>query len=472
MINFDEKRPFERTAKDERSDVQFGNLYLPDRYKSAWIVDGQHRLYGYSLIDPKFSKQNVAVIAFEGLRREDEANLFVTINHEQKTVPRTLLDELDADLKWGSSVPSERLASISARVVQLLTETVGGPLFRRVVAQGMKGDDLTCLTMPEIKGGIVRSHLVGSLAQKRKLFVSGPLSAERDERTVQRAAQAINAFLNQLRSASPTRWDAGRTGGLCVNVGIRAALLLFNAAIRHAEVVRKNFDATNATPEELVAEATAIAKPLIKFLQSVADSEFLERFAGRYGSGGPLDYFHELAQTIWEHDKSFDPEGLSEYLASKDDQRIKEAESTMKFIETRVTEIIIGYFKKVHGTNYWNYIGTKEMRVKAYERQQEESPEKQLELDAYLDFIDKKRIIEKPENWNAFKPYFDIPLSGEKGYAKNLKWMDKLNELRRIVAHPHKRAFKSDDLAFLEWIKKAFEEKLLRVSSEDGLLSS
>ncbi len=236
--------------------------------------------------------------------------------------------------------------------------------------------------------------------------------------------------------------------------------------------MRKNFDATNATPEELVAEATAIAKPLIKFLQSVADSEFLERFAGRYGSGGPLDYFHELAQTIWEHDKSFDPEGLSEYLASKDDQRIKEAESTMKFIETRVTEIIIGYFKKVHGTNYWNYIGTKEMRVKAYERQQEESPEKQLELDAYLDFIDKKRIIEKPENWNAFKPYFDIPLSGEKGYAKNLKWMDKLNELRRIVAHPHKRAFKSDDLAFLEWIKKAFEEKLLRVSSEDGLLSS
>ncbi len=142
----------------------------------------------------------------------------------------------------------------------------------------------------------------------------------------------------------------------------------------------------------------------------------------------------------------------------------------MKFIENRVTEIVISYFKKLHGSNYWNYIGTKEMRVKAYERQQEEAPEKQLELDAYLDFIDKKKIIEKNENWNAFKPYFDIPIRGEKGYAKNLKWMDRLNELRRIVAHPHKRSFKSDDLEFLEWIKKAFEEKLLAISTEDSLM--
>jgi hypothetical protein len=62
---------------------------------------------------------------------------------------------------------------------------------------------------------------------------------------------------------------------------------------------------------------------------------------------------------------------------------------------------------------------------------------------------------------SSSQPYFDIPLPNEKGYAKNLKWMDRLNELRRIVAHPHKRAFKSDDLAFLEWIKKALENKLL-----------
>jgi DGQHR domain-containing protein len=436
---------------DEIADVQFGQLYLPDKYKSAWIVDGQHRLYGYSAIDPKYSKQNVAVIAFEGLRREDEARLFLTINHEQKTVPRTLLDELDADLKWGSSVPAERLASVAARIVQALTETVGGPLFRRVIAQGMKGDDVICLTMPEIKGGIVRSHLIGSLAQKRKLFVNGPLSADRDERTVKRAAGAINLFFERLRSANPARWDTGRTGGFCINVGVRAVLLLFDALIKHAGAKRKNFDPTNASPEEIVEEVIGVAKPLCQFLQSISDAEFLERFAPRYGSGGPPDYFYELSQIVWEHDKSFAPEGLAEYLASKDDKRVSEAEDTIRFIETRVTEIVVSHFKKLHGNKYWNYLGTKEMRVKAYERQQGDAVEKQLDLEAYLDFIDKKKIVEK--NYDAVKAYFDIPLRGEKGYAKNLKWMDRLNELRRVVAHPHKRAFKSEDLEFLEWIR-------------------
>jgi DGQHR domain-containing protein len=373
LINFDEKRRFDRKERDESADVQFGSLYLPDKYKSAWIVDGQHRLYGYSCIDPQYSKHNVAVIAFEGLKREDEANLFVTINHEQKTVPRTLLDELDADLKWGSSVPAERLASVSARIVQSLTERIGGPLFRRVIAQGMKGDDVSCLTMPELKGGIVRSHLIWSLAQKRRLLISGPLCAENDQRTVTRAADAINLFLSQLRSANSGRWDAGRSGAFCINVGVRAMLLMFDSLIKHAAAKRKNFDPSNATPAEIVDEAARVAKPLIERLGDISDSEFLERFSEKYGSGGPLDYFYELSQIIWEKDKSFAPEGLAEYVASKDEKRIKEAETTIKFIENRVTDIVLDYFKKLHGSNYWNYIGTKEMRVKAYERQQEEA---------------------------------------------------------------------------------------------------
>jgi hypothetical protein len=101
------------------------------------------------------------------------------------------------------------------------------------------------------------------------------------------------------------------------------------------------------------------------------------------------------------------------------------------------------------------------MRVKAYERQQADELEKQLDIEAYLDFIDKKKIIERPENWEHFKKYFNIPLKGEKGQAKNLKWMDRLNELRRVIAHSHKRAFTNDDLDFLEWIRLEFEKKLL-----------
>ena len=121
----------------------------------------------------------------------------------------------------------------------------------------------------------------------------------------------------------------------------------------------------------------ALTKSLIDFLENLSDANFLERFGEKYGSGGPPKYFFEMAQAIWEHDREFTPDGLVEYIESKDEKRIKDAEATIKFIENRVTEIVISYFKKIHGPGYWNYVGTKEMRVKAYERQQEDAPEKQ-----------------------------------------------------------------------------------------------
>lgn len=37
LINFDEPRHFDKKANQEDADVQFGDLHLPDRYKSAWI---------------------------------------------------------------------------------------------------------------------------------------------------------------------------------------------------------------------------------------------------------------------------------------------------------------------------------------------------------------------------------------------------------------------------------------------------
>lgn len=462
LINFDERRQFDRKGGDPNSDVQFGDLHLPERYKSAWIVDGQHRLYGYSVIDPKFSKQNIAVIAFEGMKREDEANLFVTINHEQKTVPRTLLDELDADLKWGSTNPTERLAAIAARIVQTLAEEVGGAIFRRVIAQGIQGDDVMCLTMPELKGGIIRSHLIGSLAQRRKLLVDGPLTGDSDLATVKRASAAISEFLQNVRAANPARWDQGREGDLSTNVGLRALLMLFNALISHAESVKKNFDARNAETKEIIDIVLQFADPLLKYLGRESSSAFKERFGRtKYGSGGPPTYFFELAQIIHDVDGDFCPDGLADHIASKDNERIESAAKTISFIENRVSDIIFDHFKKLHGEKYWNQIGTAQMRVKAYERQQSDEPNKQLEIEAYLDFIDKKKIIEKQENWDVFKKYFNIPLPGEKGQAKNLRWMDRLNELRRVVAHSHKRAFNNEDLDFLEWIKVEFEKKLL-----------
>ncbi|MFH0793110.1 MAG: DGQHR domain-containing protein, partial [bacterium] len=78
LVNFARFVRYDMIAKDENAGVAFGQLYLPDRYRSAWIIDGQHRLYGFSPIDDKYLDQNVIVVAFEQLPKAEEADLFVT----------------------------------------------------------------------------------------------------------------------------------------------------------------------------------------------------------------------------------------------------------------------------------------------------------------------------------------------------------------------------------------------------------
>ena len=88
LINFVKAPRFDILQKDTITDVHFGNLYLPSTYKSAWVIDGQHRLYGYAGLSEEYLDQKLVVVAFEGISKEEEANMFVTINHEQKSVLR------------------------------------------------------------------------------------------------------------------------------------------------------------------------------------------------------------------------------------------------------------------------------------------------------------------------------------------------------------------------------------------------
>ena len=84
IVNFTTRPKFEIRMKDESAGIHFGTLYFPDKYKSAWVIDGQHRLYGFSNLPDQQETDNILVLAFQQMPTEEEANLFVTINHEQK----------------------------------------------------------------------------------------------------------------------------------------------------------------------------------------------------------------------------------------------------------------------------------------------------------------------------------------------------------------------------------------------------
>lgn len=56
--------------------------------KAFLILDGQHRVYGFSLANTAL---RIPVVIYEGLSRRDETRLFIDINSKQKGVPPELL---------------------------------------------------------------------------------------------------------------------------------------------------------------------------------------------------------------------------------------------------------------------------------------------------------------------------------------------------------------------------------------------
>jgi DNA sulfur modification protein DndB len=466
LINFTRSVRFDKIANDENADVTFGTLYLPEKYRSAWIIDGQHRLYGFSPIDDSYLDTNIIVVAFERMSKTEEAQLFVTINHEQRSVPKHLLDDLEGELKWGSSIPSERIGSIASRLINYLNTDIGYPFFNRVTLQGIPSTNKTCLTIPAIKEALRRSGLIGRVVMNGTNYELGPLCGPGDAETLEKARSALGTYFEHISVANLTQWEKGRAGFLCTNVAIQAYIMLLGSLIKYWEANT----ATNAKEmeaEEVIMELEEYLQPVLSFLSKASDEMMEKTFKVPFGSGGLPEYYFRLCRIIKTNFADFEPEGMDQWEAEQSEENISAADRKIKVIVEKTQEYIFGVLRKVHGEQkdaYWhNGISDKTIKTKAYERSLDYDDENRLALENYLDVIDFKKIIESKQNWPLFQDAFNIPEPGEKGLAKNLKWIDRINELRRISAHPSKeRGYKMEDFAYIGSIHQRLEENLVR----------
>ena len=477
LVNFTTKCRFDRIDKSPETDVVFGRLYLPCRYRSAWIIDGQHRLYGYAPLPEEYLCQNIMVTAFERMKKEDEADLFVTINHEQKSVPKTLLDDLEGELKWGSKLPTERIGAVGARLIGILNNDIAEPLYGRVTQQGINATDRTCLTVPALKDGLRRSGLIGEAILKKREFLPGPLCGTNDNETLDRAHWILTRFFQLLKNANPSQWESGRSGYLCTNVALQAYLKLLGELIKSGES-KTGLDAREREPNEIVVQIEEYLQPILNWLCGADPIQMERTFKVQYGSGGPIEYFFRLCQIVRNSFSDFSPEGLDEWTEAQSEERIAEADLKLKELNIRVQKAIFDILKQKYGFEnnaYWNKgIADKKIKARAYEKSLDDDQEDPLPPENYLDFIDFKKIVENRTHWPLFKAIFDIPEKGEKGYSKNLRWMDRINELRRIPAHPTEvRNYKSTDFDYINYVHDAFHKKLeaasIPVVTSDGL---
>jgi len=465
LVNFTEKCRFDPLSNKENTHphIKFGWLYLPNKYKSAWIIDGQHRLYGYSHLDDKYWNQSIAIIAFEQMDIKTEADLFVTINQKQKTVQRSVIVSLQSDLKWGSSDPKEKLAALSSRMAKTLNSDPTSPFFQRFSMQGVVAKENQSLTIPEIVNGLMRSGLLGR--PLHKMLAPGPLSGATDNDTIVRARRFLNAYFLRIRDANTKRWDAARSAYISTNPGIRAQLMILSDVIKHIEV-KQGIDPNLTDEDTLLAHVYKIAQPIFDFIMSASDLEIYDKFSRKFGEGGVREYADNLAEIIHDKFSHFGSEDFLQRLAKKSDERVLQTHQDVIKLAHDVLEYVFNVLKKHYGLEeeksgekaFWEKgIESQKIKEEAYSRQLADAPEKRLPKEAYVDFIDLMNIVRQKNNWPLFESVFNIPMPNEKGKIYYLDWMRKFNEIRRIPAHPSaNRGYDEEDYEFMKFIKYEF----------------
>lgn len=468
LINFIEPCRFDLLPNKDNADpdIKFGWLYLPNKYKSAWVIDGQHRLYGYSHLDEKLWDQSIAVIAFEGMDTKDEADLFVTINHKQKSVPRSIIVSLQADLKWGSEDPKERLSALCSRLVKTLNSDPTSPLFQRFASQGIVAKANQSLTTPEMVNGLNRSGLLGRTIQKG-VFSPGPLSGVTDDETNDRARRVLNGYFARIREANPQRWEAAKQGYISTNPGIRAHLLLLADTIKYLNK-QEDLEPQLLSEDTLLKHILKTAQPVLDFIREAHDEDVYDKFSRKFGEGGVVQYADHLAELILDNTPEFGSEDFKIRLAKRHDERAKETHQDVIKLTQDITDFVFRVLKEKYGTSigksnqpaFWEK-GVESPKIKqdAFAKMLAEGSK--LPMEAYVDVLGIKEIITQKGSWPFFEDVFSIPMKGEqRGKAHYVGWLARLNEIRRISAHSSGiRTYEESDYEDLKHIKFEFYKK-------------
>lgn len=176
-------------------------LEFRDSKKAFLVLDGQHRVYGFTMAKKPL---RVPVVIYNGLSRQDETKLFIDINTKQRPVPNELL----LDIKRLADYETNQEKVLGA-VFDLFSERTDSPLL-----------------------GLMSSSTRASGKISRVTFYAGlkPLMSvfgEADAETVYNALQAyLRAFIEGI-------WQRG------VKVGITNPTILRGVMLTFPEVARR-----------------------------------------------------------------------------------------------------------------------------------------------------------------------------------------------------------------------------------------
>jgi len=219
VVNFSKKLRWDKKETHDNN-IAIGTVTLPEEFGCAWIIDGQHRLYGAAR-----AKRDVLlpVLAFESLEQLEQANLFVDINVKQTSVEKHLLWDLYSDIYKDSTDEKQEFLYQIAEVAKKLNDS--GPLKGYIDIPSIPANRPIKLSLTTICDTI------------QKYAPWDDIKHPTDEsKTPDNVARIINCYYTTLKTLWTEDWAKGNKGVLLTNNSFGVFMMVFNDIINHIGV--------------------------------------------------------------------------------------------------------------------------------------------------------------------------------------------------------------------------------------------
>jgi DNA sulfur modification protein DndB len=457
-IETNRKLRFDRAATSPDS-VKIGVLHLPQTYRAAYVIDGQHRLYGYAN-SGRSSKDLVPVVAFVDLPREEQVQLFMQINENQQAVPKNLRNTLNSDLLWESENLQQRAKALRLRIAQHLGEQKTSPLFDRIIIGENVRSYTRCITIDAIDNGLARGNFIGRFTKTGAKTV-GTFYAGENQATADLLIPFLEYAFAVISEGLEAQWKLGAAEGgfVFMNNGIEALLRILSDIVENVGA-KRGISPLTADTDEIGRSCERYLEPLIKYLNGLSFEEGAE-YRKLYGSGGGLRYYRKLQQVLHGALPDFDAPGLEDWIRAQDEQFTKESFGIVSALEAFFKEDIRQRLEDEFGSDWEREGVPRKVRKKtadaATDRNLDLGADEQVSAWDMMNLVDYYEVLVANHTlWQSrFAKHYTRPQDEDLSKWKDCAgWVKELSPIRNNLAHG--RGISEQDYALLveirEWL--------------------
>lgn len=382
--------------------MKMGVLHLPQIYQSAYIIDGQHRLYGYSGSDHS-EDNSIPVVAFVNLDKTEQLKLFMEINMNQKAVPKALKNILEIDVYYDSEDPKLAQSALLGKIAKHLGEDSQSALKGRIVIGEDAATKRCCITIENLKLAFEKTAFFNKLKRNGQIQPNGEglLDKNNNDETFSTVYPLLCEYFNRIRNEFGAEWNTD-DNFFVKNNTIGALIRLFNdmVTIQYAK------DNTIVESSEKIWESLSdFMTDLLLVLDSLTPEERAS-ITTPTGAAAPGIAHRVLQMKMFELDSNFSNSDIENYYVTT----YKNYNENAKPEIVKIKSVLLSKIKEIFNEPNWMRLHLSEQhendltsRVNAKNNANERNGS-DIRINEWdeINFQDISKMINHASNWSDY----------------------------------------------------------------------